>query len=156
PIPAARTLRKVTSMVALRNSRITNGLPIQAAILPFEPHPWFPGKHAQTILGRYWGSLNLPLPATRAEITLPDGDRLLVLDSLPKRWLPPQPAAVIVHGLAGDAEAPYVVRLARRLLRRGVRVTRVNLRGAGAGFGLARGIYHAGRSDDLREIMKWL
>jgi uncharacterized protein len=38
----------------------------------------------------------------------------------------------------------------------GIRVVRVNLRGAGRGFGLARGIYHAGRSDDLRAVVDWL
>jgi predicted alpha/beta-fold hydrolase len=32
----------------------------------------------------------------------------------------------------------------------------VNLRGSGRGFGLARGIYHAGRSDDLREVVAWI
>src|SRR5207245_2844213 len=30
------------------------------------------------------------------------------------------------------------------------------LRGAGAGFGLARGIYHAGRSEDLRRVAAWM
>ncbi len=125
-------------------------------IPPFEPHPWFRGRHAQTILGRYWGWPGRNLPAATVEIALPDGDRLVVLDSAPDGWGAPRPAAVIVHGLAGDAEAAYVLRLAWRLLRSGVRVVRVNLRGAGAGFGLARGIYHAGRSDDLRAVMKWL
>jgi predicted alpha/beta-fold hydrolase len=32
----------------------------------------------------------------------------------------------------------------------------MNLRGAGSGFGLARGIYHAGRSEDLRAVVTWL
>ena len=64
------------------------------------------------------------------------------------------PAAILVHGLAGCAEANYVVRVSRRLLRLGIRVVRVNLRGAGEGFGLARRIYHAGRSDDLREVVR--
>jgi hypothetical protein len=32
----------------------------------------------------------------------------------------------------------------------------MNLRGAGSGFGLARGIYHAGRSEDLRSVIEWL
>jgi uncharacterized protein len=58
--------------------------------------------------------------------------------------------------LAGSADAAYMVRVGQRLHRMGVRVVRVNLRGAGAGFGLARGIYHAGRSDDLREVVHWL
>jgi uncharacterized protein len=48
------------------------------------------------------------------------------------------------------------VRVSRLLLRRGIRVVRVNLRGSGAGFGLARQIYHAGRSDDLRQVIRWL
>jgi predicted alpha/beta-fold hydrolase len=63
---------------------------------------------------------------------------------------------MLVHGLAGCAEAPYVVRLGVRLLGLGFRVVRVNLRGAGRGFGLARGIYHAGRSDDLRAAVDWI
>jgi uncharacterized protein len=49
-----------------------------------------------------------------------------------------------------------MVRLGARLLGVGIRVVRVNLRGSGRGFGLARGIYHAGRSDDLREVVAWL
>jgi predicted alpha/beta-fold hydrolase len=32
----------------------------------------------------------------------------------------------------------------------------MNLRGAGAGFGLARGIYHAGRTGDLRVVAEWI
>ena len=35
-------------------------------------------------------------------------------------------------------------------------MVRMNLRGAGAGFGLARGIYHAGRTEDVREVVQWL
>jgi uncharacterized protein len=46
--------------------------------------------------------------------------------------------------------------VALRLVRLGIRVVRMNLRGAGSGFGLARGIYHAGRSEDLRSVIEWL
>jgi predicted alpha/beta-fold hydrolase len=90
------------------------------------------------------------------EVDLPDGDRLAVLESTPQGWQGRQPTAVLVHGLAGCAEASYMVRVSRRLLGRGIRVVRVNLRGAGAGFGLARGVYHAGRSSDLRDVLSWL
>jgi uncharacterized protein len=114
------------------------------------------GPHAQTIVGRYVGGECLPLSATPHRVALPDGDHLLVLESIPRGWEMPMPAAILVHGLAGCAEANYVVRLSRLLLRLGIRVVRVNLRGAGDGFGLARGIYHAGRSDDLREVVQWL
>ena len=32
----------------------------------------------------------------------------------------------------------------------------MNLRGAGSGFGGARGIYHAGRTEDLRRVVEWM
>ncbi|OJW26527.1 MAG: alpha/beta hydrolase [Planctomycetales bacterium 71-10] len=120
---------------------------------PFDPHPWFRGGHAQTIAGRYLGPNRIDLPSRTEALALPDGDRLLVLDSTPPSWRAGDPAAVLLHGLASTAEAPYVVRTARRLLDLGVRVVRMNLRGAGAGFGLARGIYHAGKTEDVRVVV---
>ncbi len=127
-----------------------NGLPA------FEPHPWLRGAHAQTIVGRYWPVPWARLSATAHEVGLADGDRLVVLESVPLGWSSPRPTAVLVHGLAGCAEAPYMVRLGVRLVHLGIRVVRVNLRNSGLGFGLARGIYHAGRSEDLRQVLAWL
>ncbi len=122
----------------------------------FEPHPLLKGGHVQTIVGRYIGGERLKLAALPYQVELPDGDQLLVLETVPDGWEPPMPAAVLVHGLAGCAEANYMVRLSRRLLGLGVRVVRMNLRGSGDGFGLARQIYHAGRSDDLLHVVRWL
>ena len=130
--------------------------PLAIAVPQFEPHPLVRGPHAQTIVGRYIGGECLRLPGTPHEVKLPDGDRLLVLESIPSGWRPPMPAAVLVHGLAGCADANYVVRVSQILLRMGILVVRMNLRGSGAGFGLARQIYHAGRSDDLRQVVRWL
>jgi predicted alpha/beta-fold hydrolase len=123
---------------------------------PFEPHPWLRGGHVQTIVGRYWPMPWQGLDSTAHEMALPDGDRLVLLESTPPGWEPTRPTAMLVHGLAGCAEATYMVRLGVRLVGMGIRVVRVNLRGAGRGFGLARGIYHAGRSDDLRAVVHWL
>jgi predicted alpha/beta-fold hydrolase len=107
------------------------------------------------LAGRYLGAAPR-LRAADHEIELEDGDRLLVLETTPSGWTEGDPAALLVHGLAGCAQSPYVVRFALRLLQLGIRVVRMNLRGAGRGFGLARGIYHAGRSDDLRRVIEWL
>jgi predicted alpha/beta-fold hydrolase len=123
---------------------------------PFRPHPLVRGAHAQTVVGRYLSGDRERLAAAPHEIALPDSDRLVVLESTPPGWRGTEPTALLVHGLAGCADAAYMVRVARRLLRRGIRVVRMNLRGSGAGFGLARGVYHAGRSDDLREVITWL
>jgi predicted alpha/beta-fold hydrolase len=123
---------------------------------PFEPHPWLRGGHAQTLAGRYWPTPRQGLASTAHELALDDGDRLVLLESTPPGWEPARPTAMLVHGLAGCAESPYMVRLGIRLVGLGIRVVRVNLRGAGRGFGLARGIYHAGRSEDLRAVVDWL
>jgi predicted alpha/beta-fold hydrolase len=123
---------------------------------PFEPHPWVRGGHQQTILGRYLPGPRVRFPSASHEIAVDPPDRLSVLESVPPGWAPGGPSAVLVHGLGGCARAPYIRRVAARLLRLGVRVVRMNLRGAGTGFGLARGIYHAGRSEDLRSVIEWL
>ncbi len=122
----------------------------------FEPPGWLRGGHAQTIVGRYWPNLRPHPPTTSHELTLPDGDRLLLLESTPAGWNPSRPSAMLVHGLAGCSGSAYVVRLTDRLFRSGIRVIRVNLRGAGRGFGMSRGIYHAGRSDDLGVVVDWM
>jgi predicted alpha/beta-fold hydrolase len=128
----------------------------ESEVPPFEPHPWLRTGHAQTIAGRYLPGGNLDLTSIAHVIALEDGDGLSMLESVPGRWRPGGPAAVLVHGLAGCARSPYVVRLARKLVALGIRVVRMNLRDAGSGFGLARGIYHAGRTDDVREVVRWL
>ena len=58
---------------------------------------------------------------------------------------------VVVHGLAGDAEAPYVIAAARAADAAGLACLRVNLRGAdrkGDDF------YHAGLTADLHAAVK--
>jgi predicted alpha/beta-fold hydrolase len=122
----------------------------------FEPHPLFRGGHAQTIAGRYLPGPKVRLPTRAHQVEVDGGDRLSVLEAVPEGWAPGGPAAVLVHGLAGCARSPYVARVAARLFGLGARVVRMNLRGAGSGFGLARGIYHAGRTGDVRRVVAWL
>lgn len=122
----------------------------------FVPHPWLRNAHLQTVLGRFVLGPRVTVPSTSHEIELGDGDRLVVFESIPPNWRVGNPTALIVHGLAGSAQSPYAVRVAARLRKLGVRVVRMNLRGAGEGFGLARGIYHAGRTDDLRRVAEWM
>jgi uncharacterized protein len=130
--------------------------PIQAAIPSFRPHPLIRGGHLQTVAARYLPGQRIRFPSTYHEILLEDGDRLSVLESVPPGWGPGRPSALLVHGLAGCARSSYIIRVAARLLHLGARVVRMNLRGAGSGFGIARGIYHSGRTEDLRAVAEWL
>ncbi len=76
----------------------------------FEPHPLIRGGHAQTIVGRYLPGPRERLSSTKEEVELADGDRLVVLDSVPTGWKIGDPCALLVHGLAGCARAPYMKR----------------------------------------------
>jgi predicted alpha/beta-fold hydrolase len=138
-------------MLSHNDSLFTGG-----EVPPFEPHPLVRGGHAQTIAGRYLPGSSGRLKSTYHEVSLDDGDRLAILDSIPSTWKAGEPVVLLVHGLAGCARSPYVVRIASRLVERGWRAIRMNLRGAGSGFGAARGIYHGGRTEDLRAVTSWI
>jgi predicted alpha/beta-fold hydrolase len=120
----------------------------------FRPLPLLHNGHLQTLLG-FW------LPGERVhrhprEQVLPllDGDALMLYDNIPTGWQPERPVAVVVHGLSGSHASACVHRMAAQLLRRQVRVVRLDLRGAGKGVWLARGCYHAGRSEDIRAVLE--
>ncbi|HEV3165872.1 MAG TPA: alpha/beta fold hydrolase [Isosphaeraceae bacterium] len=137
--------------------RTTSGPVCRSSVVPpFEPHPLLRGGHVQTVAGRYLPGKTTRLQATYHELGLEGGDRLSLLDSVPVGWRSGDPAALLVHGLAGCARSPYVIRLAEWLVRLGARVVRMNLRGAGSGFGLARETYHSGRTEDVRAVAEWL
>jgi uncharacterized protein len=130
--------------------------PDAGPIPAFEPHPLLRGGHLQTIAGRFLPSRRVTLLSAYHEVEIGEGDRLSVLESVPERWQPGDPTALMVHGLAGCARSPYMVRVAARLVAVGIRVVRMNLRGAGSGFGIARGTYHSGRTGDVRAVVEWI
>src|SRR5579871_1561341 len=125
----------------------------------FRPLPLLRNPHIQTVLGALVPGLDCPLPDRRHLLLLPDGDRLVLHNNTPLGWKPGDPLALLVHGLSGSHLSSHIRRLAALLLARRVRVVRMDLRGAGAGVALARRVYHAGRSDDVRaalaEIHTW-
>ncbi len=120
----------------------------------FRPWFWLRNPHVQTILGAFGKGSAFPHATVRRRVRLPDGDQLVLHDTAPARWRPTDPVAVLVHGLSGCHRSGGIVHLARLLLRQGVRVVRLDLRGAGAGFPLARGSYNAGCSADVRAALE--
>jgi hypothetical protein len=122
---------------------------------PFQPFPFLRSPHLQTILA---SQLHLPFgpPSRLEQVAVPGGDRVALEVATPAGWRPDGPTALLVHGLCGSSRSPYLVRLARRLHRRGIRSVRMNLRGCGPGRGLAREPYHSGRSEDVRVVLAHL
>jgi predicted alpha/beta-fold hydrolase len=111
------------------------------------------------MLGHFLRGPELTHPSRPHNLWLPDGDGLVLHDSVPRGWRPGDPLALVIHGLSGSHRSRHVQRMARLLLGRRLRVVRLDLRGAGLGISLARVCYHGGRSDDARaalaEMHRW-
>jgi predicted alpha/beta-fold hydrolase len=119
----------------------------------FQPHPLLRTGHFQTLAGVYWPRPRLVETARLHTVTLPDGDRIILHDDCPAAWQAGDRTALLIHGLTGDHTSGYMVRVASKLNACGVRSFRMDLRGCGAGLGLARLPYHSGRSDDAASAL---
>jgi len=115
--------------------------------------PWL-GPDLQTVRNMLRPPRLAAAPGERVILPLADGsgDCLAGLLQRPPGG-PRAPLAVLVHGLSGGEDSPYLQVSAAALLARGHGVLRLNLRGAGASRPLCRFQYHAGRSADLRDAL---
>ncbi len=123
--------------------------------LPFEPMPFLTDPHHQTIVNAFFTFPNEPISVCR-KVQLADGDQLAFEVTTPKNWKETDLTVLLVHGLCGSHQSSNLVRMAKKLESLGVRAVRFNMRGCGSGRGLAKHIYHSGRSDDLFEVLKVL
>ena len=119
----------------------------------FRPRfPWF-GPDLQTLrnfLAR--PRVDLP-PAETLRFPMGDGDELVgALNRVPGGAA--KPLVVLIHGLTGCSASAYMRASASAHLAAGADVLRLNLRGAGPST--ARGMYHAGRSEDFRRVVERL
>ncbi|MFN8640190.1 MAG: alpha/beta fold hydrolase [Candidatus Binatia bacterium] len=91
--------------------------------------------------------------AERLQLAMADGsgDRLVATLQQPAQRR--GPLVVVIHGLSGSEDSPYMQVTAAALLERGHPVLRLNLRGAGPSRPLCRRQYHAGRTADLRDAI---
>ena len=131
-------------------------MPPETAIIDFptfRPLPLLGNAHAQTILGTLLHRSRFSFPYRERHLVLPDGDHLLLYDSVPKNWQPGQPMVVLLHGLTGSHRSGYNQRLAQLLVPMGYRVVRMDMRGAGRGIRWAKKCYNAGSSADVRAVL---
>ena len=120
----------------------------------FSPFPLLRGPHLQTIAAAKLRLWRREPPGDVQVVTLPDGDRIALVVSTPPQWRPDSPTVLLLHGLCGCHQSSYMMRLALKLWRRGIRAIRMNMRGCGAGVGLARQPYHSGRSPDVLAVLE--
>jgi uncharacterized protein len=123
--------------------------------LDFCPLPGFSSPHWQMMLSTY-GPTGKEPDSKEMIVTLKDGDRLSCHVSSPKKWKPNDKTLVLIHGLGGSHNSCFMIRIARKAVELGLRVVRINLRGAGTGAGLAHLPYNCGTSEDVVEVLEVL
>ncbi len=110
----------------------------------------------QTVISGIIGERSQPLNTQTQYLKLKDGDQLKLSISYADTTTQ-NITVVLFHGLSGDENSSYMVRIAKKLLNLGYHVVRVNHRGANKHLlPLARGIYHAGKSDDIYAVLEHL
>lgn len=121
--------------------------------IPFDPFPFLHGPHYQTIINGIITFLWEP-GSDQKLVRLPDGDKISLEITTPRDWEKEDPTVFLVHGLCGSHKSPNLIRMVHRLEPLGIRCVRFNMRGCGSGRGLAKQMYHSGRSEDLFEAIK--
>jgi hypothetical protein len=122
--------------------------------LDFRPLPLLSNPHVQTLLGHFLRGWDRFGVTDEHILKLPDGDVLVLHDTVPQGWQDGEPIVVLVHGLTGSHASPQVICTGRMLFEQGVRVVRLDLRGAGKSLPLSRRFYHAGASEDVRAALE--
>ena len=129
---------------------------IDFSIRPFSPPAYLSQGLAQTIVPYYLPNLQATRKGQRHTLSLPDGDQLVVTELKPSQWRDGKRIVILIHGLAGSEDSPYIKRLGEKFFQMGLLVLKVNLRSCGPGKGLALRPYHSGRSEDTRAVLDWL
>lgn len=120
---------------------------------PFRPAWWLPGSHLQTLGGKYLRRPG-PFPFIRERIDAPDGD-FLDLDFGPDPD-PGSPLVLLLHGLEGFTQRPYMVQAALALRNRGIATVGLNFRSCSGEPNLRPRLYHSGETGDALHVLHML
>jgi len=123
--------------------------PDDLAPAPFQPARGLSNPHLQTVLA-YLLRKSVKLPVRHELWRLPDGETLDV------KTLPPQPGrpcVVVLHGLEGSSEAPYVRGLLAQVEARGWNGLALCFPSCGPTPSPSGRLYHSGRTEELALAM---
>jgi hypothetical protein len=123
-----------------------------ATVPTFKAHPLLPGGNLQTI-GGYVLSQPKRLPADDVMWVAVDESDKVALDCNFPSTTDPKGVVLLMHGLGGCGESPYILRLARRFLDQEWITIRLNHRGCGRHPFRPQGLYHSGSFGDLHLVM---
>lgn len=119
----------------------------------FIPASGLGNPHLQTLWGPLWRKKNR-IERQRERVWLADGD-FLDLD-----WFGPHelntPLVLVLHGLTGSSNSPYVVGLQQAIAQEGWASVALNWRGCSGEPNLLSRSYHSGASEDLASVIAHL
>ncbi|MCA9060820.1 MAG: alpha/beta fold hydrolase [Planctomycetaceae bacterium] len=118
-------------------------------VAPFVPARGIRGGHLQTLCSAFFPGNPRIQGTVQRKLRLPDDDFLVLHDDAPPGWRRGDHVVLMMHGLGGSHQSGYMARIAAKLHDRKIRTFRMDHRGCGAGAGLAKRPYHAGRIEDL-------
>lgn len=126
------------------------------SLLPFTPHPWLTNPHVQTLVARF-----RQRPHLLADV--PGEERLFRVDPQSQikgvcSWQANRqvPCLVLVHGLEGCHDSPYMRGIAHKAWHAGLNVIRLNQRNCAGTEHLTPTLYNAGLSRDIRTVINEL
>jgi predicted alpha/beta-fold hydrolase len=114
----------------------------------------FRNYHISTIYAAKLRSIN-PVPQTRERLKLEDGD-FIDIDWSYANSCSSNKVLVILHGLDGNAQRPYVLGLAHHFNHHGWDVAAFNFRGCSGEINKLYRSYNAGASEDLNNVVTYI
>jgi len=148
--PAPSVAAHRVTLPSMSRSALDDLIPASALPPAFRPARLAGNPHVQTIAGKF-ARRSPELPVTRERWDTPDGD-FLDLDLVAPEE-DSAPWCVVLHGLEGHSERPYVRTAAAALRRRGFGVAALNFRSCSGEPNLKARAYHSGETEDLRFVV---
>lgn len=132
--------------------RETQNLSVNLGVSEFEAHPLLKNGHAMTIAAVFWRR-KFALPQAEERLfEVEPGTRLLGHC----HWQADRrehAAIVLVHGLEGSSDSPYMRGIAEKAFAAGFSVVRLNQRNCGGTERLTPTLYNSGMSTDYRAVL---
>ncbi len=134
-----------------RSVLIPKFVPMPIIKSTYRPPVLFKNYHISTIYASVLRKIP-PVPQSRERLELEDGD-FLDLDWSYSTSGESEKALILLHGLEGNAQRPYMLGIARYFNQNGWDVAAINFRGCSGEINRLYRSYNAGASEDLVQVV---
>lgn len=119
----------------------------------FIPHPLLHNAHAMTLAATLLPRRTRRLPPAQERLFEVEAGTQLLAKCHWQAQPRERPTLVLIHGLEGSSESPYMRTLAERAFLAGFNALRLNQRNCGGSEALTSTLYNSGLSGDYRAVL---